>query len=145
MNIPPGLTSYIQVLDVCINKLFKDKVRCLSEHIEENIDRYANGKVPVAECRILMTKWVADAWGKVDPAVICGFKKCSYSVAIDGSENDDVNIERVECTMPNPADEEEYSLLDLDDDDESSDSSSAESKNYNNNESSDSNSNESSD
>ena len=67
------------------------------------IDRYADGKVSVAERRILMTKWVADALAKVDPAVINrGFKKCGYSVALDGSENDAVNIERVEYTMPNP-------------------------------------------
>ena len=57
MNIPPGLTSYIQVLDVSINKPFKDKVRKQSEkHVEENIDRYAEGKIPVSESRILLTK-----------------------------------------------------------------------------------------
>ena len=45
VDIPPELTSYIQVLDVSINKTFKDQVRKQSEkHVEENIDRYAEGK-----------------------------------------------------------------------------------------------------
>ena len=84
MNIPPGLTSYIQVLDVSINEPFKKDVE---KHVEENIDRYAEGKIPVSECRILLAKWVADAWDNADPAVIIrGFKKCGYSVALDGSE-----------------------------------------------------------
>ena len=67
-----------------------------------------------------MTKCVADAWGRVDTVVVIrGLKKCA--VTVDGSEND-VTIERVEYTMPNPTDdeqEEEYSLLDLDDGNES--------------------------
>ena len=72
----------------------------------------------------MLTKWVADAWDNVDPAVIIrGFKKCAYSVALDGSENDEVHIEKLdEYIMPNPSDEdgrEEYTLLDSDDDDDS--------------------------
>ena len=44
-------------------------------------------------------------------------------VALDGSENDEVHIEKLdEYIMPNPSDEdgrEEYTLLDSDDDDDS--------------------------
>ena len=97
VNIPPELTSYIQVLDVSINKPFKDEIIKQSEkHVEENIDRYAEGKIPVSEHRILLPKWVAD----VDPAVIIrGFKKCGYSVALDGSENDRV-VTTLRFTFP---------------------------------------------
>ena len=92
-----------------INKTFKDEVRKQSEkHVEENIDRYTEEKITVSERLILLTKWVADAWDNVDPAVIiCGVKKCGYSVALDGSENDEVHIEKLnEYIMPNPSDED---------------------------------------
>ena len=38
VNIPPGIHSYIQVLDVSINKPYTDEVRWLLEkHFEENL------------------------------------------------------------------------------------------------------------
>ena len=62
-----------------------------------------------------MTKWVGEAWskvGKMRNSIIRSFKKCGLSVALDGSENADVNIEG----LP------EYQMLSAfvqDDDDES--------------------------
>ena len=43
-----------------------------------------------------MTKWVGEAWskvGKMKDSIIRSFQKCGLSVALDGSENDGVNIE----------------------------------------------------
>ena len=51
-----------------------------------------------------MTKWVCEAWskvGKMKNSIIRSFKNCGLSVALDGSENDEVNIEGLpECQMP---------------------------------------------
>ena len=45
-----------------------------------------------------MTKWVGEAWSKVGKTKCVlstkrSFKKCGLSVGLDGSENDEVNIE----------------------------------------------------
>ena len=43
-----------------------------------------------------MTKWVGEAWykvGKMKDSIIRSFKKYGLSVVLDGSENDEVNIE----------------------------------------------------
>ena len=43
-----------------------------------------------------MTKWVGETWskvGKMKDSIIRFFEKCGLSVALDGSENDEVNIE----------------------------------------------------
>ena len=39
-----------------------------------------------------MTKWVGQV-RKMKDSIIRSFKKCGLSVALDGSENDEVNIE----------------------------------------------------
>ena len=66
-----------------------------------------------------MTKWVGEAWSKVrkmkDP-IIRFFKKCGFSVALDGSENDEINIEGLpEYQMPSAfVQDHEYVLDDND-------------------------------
>ena len=39
VNVPPEFTSRVQVVDVLINKPFKDEVRSL---FEDNLDKYLN-------------------------------------------------------------------------------------------------------
>ena len=63
INIPPGCTSRVQVVDVSINKPFKDRVRYqFEEHLNKNVTRYMKGDIKVAERRIPLTQWVANAW-----------------------------------------------------------------------------------
>ena len=98
-NVPPGCTSRVQVVDVMVNKPFKDEVRRLFEnHLDSNLERYVEGKMSASERRVLMTKWVGEAWskvGKMKDSIIRSFKKCGLSVALDGSEDDQVNIEGI--------------------------------------------------
>ena len=51
-----------------------------------------------------MTKWVGEAWskaGKMKDSIIHSFKKCGLSVALNGSENNEVNIDGLsEYQMP---------------------------------------------
>ena len=66
-----------------------------------------------------MTKWVGEAWskvGKMKDSIIRSFKKCGLSVALDGSENDEVNIEGLpEYQMPSAfVQDNEYVLDDED-------------------------------
>ena len=40
-NIPGGLTSYLQVVDVIVNKPLKESIRIQSEkHLNDNLDKY---------------------------------------------------------------------------------------------------------
>ena len=105
VNAPPGCISRVQAVNVLINKPFKDKVRSLFEdHFDKNLDQYVDGKINASQQRVLMTKWVREAWskvGKMKDSITLSFKKCGLSVALDGSENDEVNIEGLpEYQMP---------------------------------------------
>ena len=101
VNVPSGTTSRIQPLDVCINKPFKNHIRTQFEvHIDENLESYTDGKISTAQRRVLITKWVANAWQliKEDKRLIKrSFLKCGISNALDGSENDLVNIKGIEA------------------------------------------------
>ena len=97
VNVSPGCTTRVQVLDVLINKPFKDEVHSLFEdHLDKNLDQYVDGKINASQRRVLMTKSVGEAWSKVGEMkdfIIRSFKKCGLSVALDGSEKDEVNIQ----------------------------------------------------
>ena len=80
-----------------------------------------NGKINASQRRVLITKWVGEAWskvGKMKDSIIRSFKTCGLSVALDGSQNDEVNIEGLpEYQMPSAfVQDNEYVL---DDDNES--------------------------
>ena len=46
VNVPPGCTSRVQVVDVLINKPFKNEVCSLFEdHLDKNLDQYVDGKI----------------------------------------------------------------------------------------------------
>ena len=100
VNVPPGCTSRIQLLDVSFNKPFKDVVRQQFEkHLEENLQRYTEGKISASERRVLVTKWVAKAWtgvGSNRDMVVRSFKKCGISLSLDGSKYGEIQIESIE-------------------------------------------------
>ena len=93
-NVPPGCTSRVQVVDVLIKKPFKDEVRSLFEdHLDKNLYQFVDGKINASQRKVLMTKWVGEAYskvGKMKDSIMHSFKKCGLS---DGSENDEVSIE----------------------------------------------------
>ena len=91
--IPAGLTNILQPLDVSYNAPFKERVESTAaQHMEENLNKYLNGKFTAGERRVLLTKWVGDAWeelsGKKEIAVRA-FKKCGISTAADLSDEGD--------------------------------------------------------
>ena len=45
-NLPPGCKSRVQVVNVMINKPFKDEVRSLFEdHFDKILDQYVDGEI----------------------------------------------------------------------------------------------------
>ena len=77
-NIPGGLTAYLQVLDVTVNKPFKADIQKQSEeHLQQNLDAYTNGKITAAERRVLITNWCGHASSRIDREFVkWSFKKC---------------------------------------------------------------------
>ena len=126
VNVSPGCTTRVQVLDVLINKPFKDEVHSLFEdHLDKNLDQYVDGKINANQRRVLMTKWVGEAWskvGKMKDSKVLSFKKCGLSVALDGNENNEVNIEGLpEYQMPSAFVQDNEYVLDGDDETEKED------------------------
>jgi len=94
--IPGGCTGLVQPCDTVLNKPFKDHIKAAAtRHYDENLERWTEGKFTASERRIIMTKWVGDAWAAVSKdreAIMRGFTKAGIAVAIDGSEDDLINI-----------------------------------------------------
>ena len=90
-----------------MSKPFKDEVPSLSEdHLDKNLDQYVDDTINASQPRVLMTKWVGGACskvGKMKDSIIRSFKKCGLSVALDGCENDEVNMRvcrNIKCHQP---------------------------------------------
>ena len=76
---------------------YADELRSLFEdHLYKNLNQYVDSKINASQRRFLLAKWVWEALskvGKMKDSIIRSFKKCGLLVALDGSENDEVNIE----------------------------------------------------
>ena len=107
--VPAGCTSLVQPLDICINKPLKDRIRALADqHYVDHILEWSAQKYTTSERRILMTQWVGQAWESIhheSQQTIQRFsRKCGTTVAIDGSEDHDINIRGlvINCQSPPP-------------------------------------------
>lgn len=99
--IPGGCTSMVQPVDVSFNRPFKSAVeRLASQHnMQENLQGYVQGKFDASTRGILFTQWVGQAWEEVSAdkeMVKRSFRKCGIAVAIDGSEDSEINIPGIE-------------------------------------------------
>ncbi|KAJ8386439.1 hypothetical protein AAFF_G00170360 [Aldrovandia affinis] len=117
--IPGGMTSQLQVLDVVVNKPFKDHLdqgsfkRYTEWLLAGNHALTPSGKIQKPAVHRLC-EWILQAWADVSPeSIVNGFKKCCISNAIDGSE-DDVMWEEAE-----PGDAQPENVSDESDDSES--------------------------
>lgn len=88
--IPGGMTSQLQVLDVVVNKPFKDHLRQLYTDwlLKGNHALTPSGKLKKAPVSLL-AEWILTAWRRISPeSIVSGFKKCCISNAMDGTEDD---------------------------------------------------------
>ena len=102
-------------------------------HLNENLEKYTtDGKISAPERKVLMTKWVGDAWVNTNQDMVHrSCKKCGISLALDGSENHLLIIEKLpEYTMPEEETGEEYQLFSDEEDDEEDDEEEAETNDY---------------
>ena len=93
--VPPATTSLVQPVDVVFNAPFKAAIDTMATaHLQEHLDEYVHGKINASARRVLFTKWVGQAWeiSAKKHMIIWSFKKCGISVAIDGSEDSQVNL-----------------------------------------------------
>lgn len=88
--IPGGMTSKLQVLDVVVNKPFKDNIRKLYSDWLLNKDHplTPSGKIKKPSVTLLC-EWILASWSTISSeSIINGFKKCCVSNALDGTEDD---------------------------------------------------------
>jgi hypothetical protein len=83
------MTSQLQVLDVVVNKPFKDRLCCLYE------ERLLSGNCPLTPAgnirpsEAVLGQWIKTAWDDISPeSIVKGFKKCCVSNDTNGTEDD---------------------------------------------------------
>ncbi|CAG8821598.1 19485_t:CDS:2, partial [Gigaspora margarita] len=102
--IPGGLTSMCQPLDVCINKLFKDK---LHSYWHKWMADSGNGLTKSKNLRradlSTVCHWILNAWNDISNEIIVWvFKKCSNSnLEFDDNKKSDENEESYENESSN--------------------------------------------
>ena len=110
--VPGGCTSLVQPVDVSFNKPFKSAVEQLAnQHMQENLDTYFKGDISASARRILFTQWVGQAWEEVSAdkeMIIRRFKKCGIALAIDGSEDEEINIQGIDGYNVEDDDDKEF-------------------------------------
>jgi hypothetical protein len=64
--IPRRYTSFIQPLDVSLNKPLKVLVaQATADHANKFYNRYTIGGFTIGEQRVLLIQWVGDTWDKL--------------------------------------------------------------------------------
>ena len=90
----------MQPIDVSINKPFKAAVdREATAHMQANLTDYVQARMSVSVRRVLLTKWIANAWEETAAkreTVIRSFRKVGILVAVDGTKDEQINIEGIE-------------------------------------------------
>lgn len=90
--IPGGMTSQLQVLDVAVNKPFKDKMRALYNDwlLCDNHPLTPSGKIKKPSVTQLCA-WISAAWQSItSESIVNGFKKCCISNDLNGTEDDNL-------------------------------------------------------
>lgn len=88
--IPGGMTGQLQVLDVVVNKPFKDllKKKYSDWLLAGDHSLTPTGKIKRVSPSTLV-QWILVTWQQISKdSIIRGFKKCCISNALDGSEDD---------------------------------------------------------
>ena len=136
--VSAGCTGYVQVLDVAINKPLKHRIeQQANTHYEQNFTEWKAGKYSVSDRRVMLTKWVGQAWmdlHKDHKKLICQtFRRVGLSLAVDGSQDHEIRVKDIpdievgdwHLTLPAGKQEDVYNTLDPNETDDVVDSSNA--------------------
>ena len=64
--IPSGTTGCVQVCDIVVNRSLKARIEDLADqYIDKNEREWVEGKYTVSQRRVLLTKWVGQAWDDI--------------------------------------------------------------------------------
>ena len=90
----------MQVLDVAINKPLKTRISELANiHYDENFERWSKGSYTGGDQRIIVIKLVGQAWRELHTKhaslIRQTFRKLGLSLAIDGSEDEELSIKDI--------------------------------------------------
>ena len=91
--IPSRTTGFIQVCDVAINKPLKDRIAELAEiYYDTYKDQWIENKYTVGDRRVMLTKWVGQAWDDLhcynSKSIRQAFRDVGLSLPTDGSQDD---------------------------------------------------------
>ena len=93
--IPGGTTGFIQVCDTVINKSLKDRIEELADqYVDEHEREWVEGKYTVSQRRVLLTKWVGQAWEDMhtedSDMIRQAFVQVGLGLPIDGSQDHEI-------------------------------------------------------
>jgi len=92
-----GTTSFIQVCDVAINKLLKDRIAELAEiHYNAYKEQWIENKYSVSDRRVMLASWVAQAWDDLhcynSESIKQAFRDMGLALPTNRSQDDEIKI-----------------------------------------------------
>ena len=85
---------------MAINKPLKDWIKELSEiHYDNNMEQWEHGKYSIGDWRIMITKWVGQAWQELhleqSHIIVKAFRRVGFTLAIYGSEDEELHVKDI--------------------------------------------------
>ena len=95
--IPGGTTGFVQVCDTVVNRSLKARIEELADqYIDKNEREWVEGKYTVSQRRVLLTKWVGQAWEDMhaedSDMIRQAFVQVGLGLPIDGSRDHEIKI-----------------------------------------------------
>jgi hypothetical protein len=95
--IPSGTTGFVQVCDTVVNRSLKARIEELADqYIDEHERDWVEGKYSVSQRRVLLTKWVGQAWEDMHTEdgdmIRQAFQQVGLGLPIDGSRDHEIKI-----------------------------------------------------
>jgi transposase-like protein len=95
--IPGGTTGFIQVCDTAVNRSLKARIEELADrYIDEHEVEWVEGRYSVGDRRVLLTKWVGQAWEDMHTEdgdmIRQAFKQVGLGLPVDGSQDHEIKI-----------------------------------------------------
>src|ERR1700709_954695 len=95
--IPSGTTGFVQVCDTVVNRALKARIEKLADqYIDENEREWVEGKYSVSQRRVLLTKWVGQAWEDMhvedSDMIRKAFVQGGRGLPVDGNRDHEIKI-----------------------------------------------------